>query len=142
MTTSALKSDHNIIIRKRAESVKPFWYEEVAGRWIKIKVCYYYIIYGKSLLLLKCGKCIQCFLSKNIYIFIFNEKKYFCYLKILSFKENIFIFNQNIFAFKKFYFHPGLLYIKNICLFNQKLMGSMKFFDSMIYGSQIWSSIC
>ena len=39
MTTSALKYDHNIIIRKRAESIKPFWYEEVAGRWIKIKVC-------------------------------------------------------------------------------------------------------
>ena len=54
------------------------------------------------------------------------KKKKFCHVKILSFKENIFIFNQNIFVFKKFYFYPGFLFstrdIKNICLFNQKLM--------------------
>ena len=85
---------------------------------------------------------IQCFLSKKLFIFIFNGKKYFCYVKILSFKENIFIFNQNVFVFKNCYFHPGFFYIKNICLFNQKLMRSMKFFYSMIFGSQIWSSIC
>ena len=131
MTTSALKYDHDIIIIKRAESVKPFWYEEVAGRWIEIKVCWYYIVYGKSFLLMKCCKCIQCFLSKiyiYIYIFIFNEKKYFCYLKILSFKENIFIFNQNIFVFKKSYFHPGFLYIKKYMFIQSKVHGLNEIF--------------
>ena len=39
MTTSALKFDHDIIIIKKAESVKLLWYEEGAGRWIEIKVC-------------------------------------------------------------------------------------------------------
>ena len=57
---------------------------------------------------------IQCFLSKKLFIFIFNGKKYFYYVKILSFKENIFIFNQNIFVFKNFYFHPDFFYLKNI----------------------------
>ena len=83
------------------------------------------------------------FYLKDIYLY--SMKKKICYVKILSFKENTFIFNQNIFVFKKFYFHPGFLFsirdIKNICLFNQKLMRSMKFFYSMIFGSQIWSSI-
>ena len=48
------------------------------------------------------------FLSKKLYIFTFNEKKYFCYVRILSFKENIFIFSQNIFLFKNFYFISGV----------------------------------
>ena len=30
MTASTLKHDHDIIIRKSAESLKLFWYEEVA----------------------------------------------------------------------------------------------------------------
>ena len=52
------------------------------------------------------------FLSKN-YVYLYSmKKKYFCYLKILSFKENIFKFNQNIFVFKIFYFHPGVCHIK------------------------------
>ena len=33
---------------KSAESLKLFWYEEVAGRWIETKICWYYIIYWKS----------------------------------------------------------------------------------------------
>ena len=45
MTASALKYDHDI----SAESLKLFWYEEVVGRWIEIKI-YYYIIYRKSFL--------------------------------------------------------------------------------------------
>ena len=45
MTASAFKHDPNIIIIKAAESLKLFWCEEVAGRWIEIK---YYIIYWKS----------------------------------------------------------------------------------------------
>ena len=68
------------------------------------------------------------FLSKN-YVYLYSmKKKYFCYLKILSFKENIFKFNQNIFVFKIFYFHPGVCHIK-------KIMGPMKLFYSMILGS-------
>ena len=39
MTASSLKHDRNIILRKTAESLKLFWYEEVAGRWIEIKSC-------------------------------------------------------------------------------------------------------
>ena len=38
MTVSALKYDRNIITIKSAESLRVFWYEEVAGRWIKIKI--------------------------------------------------------------------------------------------------------
>ena len=34
-----LKYDHDIIIIKSAESLKLFLYEEVAGRWIEIKIC-------------------------------------------------------------------------------------------------------
>ena len=45
ITASAVKYDHNlIIIIKSAESLKLFWYEVVAGRWIEIKICYYYVI--------------------------------------------------------------------------------------------------
>ena len=43
MTASALKYDHDISI----ESLKLFWYEEVVGKWIEMKICYYYIIYRK-----------------------------------------------------------------------------------------------
>ena len=28
--------------------------------------------------------------------------------------KNVFVFNQNIFVLKNFYFHPGFFYIKNI----------------------------
>ena len=45
MTASALKYDHNIITTKSSKSLKLFWYEEVAGRWIKEVAN---IIYGKS----------------------------------------------------------------------------------------------
>ena len=38
MTVSALKNGHGIIIIKSAESLKLFSYEEVAGRWIEIKI--------------------------------------------------------------------------------------------------------
>ena len=38
MTVSALKYDHNIIAIKSAESLRVFWNEEVAGRWIKMKI--------------------------------------------------------------------------------------------------------
>ena len=39
MTASAFKHDHHIIIIKYAGSLKIFWYEEVAGRLIEIKIC-------------------------------------------------------------------------------------------------------
>ena len=39
MTASALKHDHDVIIIKSAKSLKLFWYQEVAGRWIEIKIC-------------------------------------------------------------------------------------------------------
>ena len=39
MTASTLKYDHNSIIIKRAESLKLFWYQEVAERWLDIKIC-------------------------------------------------------------------------------------------------------
>ena len=55
------------------------------------------------------------FYLKN-YIYLYSmKKKYFCYVNILSLKENTFIFNQNIFALKNFYFHPGFLCKKNVC---------------------------
>ena len=38
MTASALKYNHDIIIIKSVESLKLFWYEEVAGRWIETKI--------------------------------------------------------------------------------------------------------
>ena len=31
--------DLHIIIIKSADSLKLFWYEEVAGKWIEIKIC-------------------------------------------------------------------------------------------------------
>ena len=34
---------------KSVESLKVFWYEEVVGTWMKIKICWYYINYGKRL---------------------------------------------------------------------------------------------
>ena len=37
MTTSSLKYDHNIIIINSAESLKLFWYDQVARRWAEIK---------------------------------------------------------------------------------------------------------
>ena len=48
------------------------------------------------------------FYLKN-YINLHSMKKtFFYYARILSFKEIIFIFSQNIFAFKHFYFLPGV----------------------------------
>ena len=38
MTASGLKHDHDMII-KSGKSLKLFWYKEVAGRWIEIKIC-------------------------------------------------------------------------------------------------------
>ena len=38
MNASALKDDHDIII-KSGKSLKLLWYKEVAGRWIEIKIC-------------------------------------------------------------------------------------------------------
>ena len=38
MTGSGLKHDHDMII-KSGKSLKLFWYKEVAGRWIEIKIC-------------------------------------------------------------------------------------------------------
>ena len=38
-TASALKHDHDIITIKSAESLKLFWYEEVAGRCREINIC-------------------------------------------------------------------------------------------------------
>ena len=70
-------------------------------------------------------------------MYLFSTKKYFCYVRILSFKENMFIFNQNIFLIKNLYLHPSFFHRKNICLFNQKLMRSMKFFYSMIFGRNL-----
>ena len=70
-------------------------------------------------------------LSKKLYIFIFNENKYifvyknYIYLKI---KENMFIFNQNIFVLKTILFPSAFFHIKNTSLFNQKKMGLLKFF--------------
>ena len=102
-------------------------------------------------------------LFKKLYIFILIQKIIF----VKSFKENIFIFNQDIFAFKKFlflfttgcfsykiyvciyiYIHNIYIYIY-IYIFDKKnvfnemfLMGEIYSFYSMIFGSQIWSSIC
>ena len=57
------------------------------------------------------------------------------------------MFNQNIFVFNYFYFHPIFVHVKNISLFNEKkhihrkrFKRSMKLFYSVIFGSQIWSS--
>ena len=79
------------------------------------------------------------------YIFIFNI--------FLSKKPYIFIFNQKIFFFRKnFVIQRKYIYIqlKYIHLFSHKKyifiqskkMSSMKYFYSMIFSSQIWSSIC
>ena len=38
MIASTLEHDHDIIIRKSAESLELFWYEGVARRWIEIKI--------------------------------------------------------------------------------------------------------
>ena len=37
--SDALKYDRDILIMKSAGSLKRFWYEEVAGRWIETKIC-------------------------------------------------------------------------------------------------------
>ena len=50
------------------------------------------------------------FLSKKLYIFLFNQKK-FCLVRISSFKENMFIFNQNILLFKKFLYANGVVLV-------------------------------
>ena len=69
------------------------------------------------------------FLSKKLYIFIFNEKKkFFCHVNMLSFKENIFIFNQNVFVFKIFYFHPGFFHIKKNIFIQSKINALNEFF--------------
>ena len=55
------------------------------------------------------------------------KKKIFCYVRIPLFKESIFIFNQ-IYLYLKTFISIGDAFDE--------------FFYSMIFGSQIWSSIC
>ena len=81
------------------------------------------------------------FYLKTIYIYI-QSKKYFCCVRILSFKENIFVLNQNILLFKNSYIQPEFFSYKKYIFIHTKKMCSMKLFYSMIFGSQIWSSIC
>ena len=42
---------------------------------------------------------------------------------MLYFKENIFVFNKNIFVLKNFYFHPGFFYIKIYIFIQSKING-------------------
>ena len=107
------------------------------------------------------------FYLKN-HICLYSIKKIFFFCKNFSFKENIFIFNQNIFIFNQnifisnqniFIFNQNIfIFTQNIFISNQnififfsykkyifiqsKKMCLMKYFYSMIIGSQIWSSIC
>ena len=39
VTIYALNYDHDIITIRSTGRLKLFWYEEVAGRWIEIKIC-------------------------------------------------------------------------------------------------------
>ena len=71
------------------------------------------------------------------YIFICNI--YFSFVRILSFKENRFIFNQNILVFENIF---KIFQHKKYIVNQQKKMCSMNYFYSMVFGSQIWSSIC
>ena len=48
--------------------------------------------------------------KKTIYIFI-QSKKDFSFVRILSFKKNIFIFNQNVLVFKKFLFSNEFFFV-------------------------------
>ena len=82
----------------------------------------------------KCIFIFNIFLSKKPYIFIFNQKN----VRILPFKENIFIFNQNTLVFKKMLIFKWFFFrIKNIFIQSRKKMCSMKYFYSLIFGSQI-----
>ena len=61
---------------------------------------------------------IQHFLpKKTIYIFI-QSKKDFSFVRILSFKKNIFIFNQNILVFKKFLFSNEFFFVWKIYFYS------------------------
>ena len=59
------------------------------------------------------------FYLKTMYISI-QPKKYFCCVRILLFKENIFILNQNILLFKKFSYSTGVFFINKIYLYSDK----------------------
>ena len=59
------------------------------------------------------------FYLKTMYISI-QPKKYICCVRILLFKENIFILNQNILLFKKFSYSTGVFFIKKIYLYSDK----------------------
>ena len=59
------------------------------------------------------------FLSKN-YVYLYSIKKYFCCVRILLFKENIFILNQNTLLFKKFSYSTGVFFINKIYLYSDK----------------------
>ena len=48
MTASSLRHDHDITMRKSAESLKLFWYEKVAGRWIEKKLLMLYYLWKKQ----------------------------------------------------------------------------------------------
>ena len=62
-------------------------------------------------------------------------KKYFCYVRILSFKENIFIFNQNKFP-------SGVFSYKEYMFIQSKINALNEIFVFNDFRSQIWSSIC
>ena len=69
------------------------------------------------------------------------NEKIFCSVEVLSFKENIFIFNQSVFEMQNFLFPSGFFHVK-IHLFSIKEKSSIKLFYPMIFGNHIWSSIC
>ena len=83
-------------------------------------------------------------LSKKLYIFIFNENKYifvyknYIYLKI---KENMFIFNQNIFVLKTIFISIRLFSYKKYIFIQSKENGFIEIFYLTILGSQICSGL-
>ena len=59
------------------------------------------------------------FYLKN-YIYLYSTKKYFSFVKMLSFKENIFIFSQNILLLKRFFYPTGFCFVKEIYFYSVK----------------------
>ena len=86
MTASALKYNHDIIIIKIVESLKLFWYEEVTGRWVEIKVCCIILFIKKASQVFQCTE-------KVFYAFSFqfcstSNSKFYFYVSLYQNSDN------------------------------------------------------
>ena len=86
VTASALKYNHDIIIIKIVESLKLFWYEEVTGRWVEIKVCCIILFIKKASQVFQCTE--KVFHAFSFQFCSTSNSKFYFYVSLYQNSDN------------------------------------------------------